>query len=411
MDVLIRRESFGYLAMDRKSESLFVMQGTDNVDLSDPSALRMPAGRGTYASPNSIEVRPSVVRRDDILVAPTLVEFYPTRVCNERCPNFCYFGDILNTKAPSFPSECLVPFLDNLRRAGVFQLVVLGGEPFLYRHLPLLLEEAASREFVVSLSTNGTHWRPEVVERVIDLEVHLNVSLHSHEQDVHDRIVGREGAFVRTVRTIHALVQRGTAPHISVVLTHDNHARITDTIRFLHDIGINSASVLHTQNTGFARHTHKRLLDFERYVEAAASATEQADRFNMALQATTNYPFLVVKGMRYTLGSGLDDLLYGHPDGRRVVYVLDDGSILGTLYQDLRRPKALGNCVTDDLAALWANSDDLDLLRRRKPPAACLSCTHFSYCRGGPLQDRSGDVVVQSTLPRCPLFDTHLAAE
>lgn len=409
MDLLVRREPFGYLAIDRDTESLHVLRTAHDVDFSDPSALQVANATGVYEQPASIEIRPTTVERDDILAAPTIVEFYPTRVCNERCPNFCYFGDILNTRGPNFPTEHIRPFIDNLWHAGVFQLVVLGGEPFLYPHLPVLLEEAGRRQFVVSLSTNGTRWRPDVIERIIEFKIHLNVSLHSHEPSVQDALVGRDGAFQRTIGTMRLLVQAGIPPHVSIVLTRANHLNIADTVSFLHDLGIASVSVLHTQNTGFARHHHHDLLDFENYVTAAAEATRQADLYDMALQATTNYPFLVVKGMQYTLGCGLENMLYGHPDGRRVVYVLDDGSILGTLYQNLLKPRRLGDCVTGDLGAIWRTSEELDHIRHSRAHQACLKCEHFTYCRGGPPQGEFAPARVD--VPRCPRFRPELSAE
>lgn len=396
--------------MDRAHETLYVLKTDQDVDLSDPSIVQVPDTRGNSVVPSSIVMRHTNVIRPDILAAPTLVEFYPTKVCNERCPTFCYFGDRLNTRGTAFPTEHISDFVDNLCEAGVFQLVILGGEPFFYHPLPLLLEKAGSRQFVISLSTNGTHWRADVIDLVLEFDVHLNVSFHSHKPEVHDAIVGRPGAFHRTLCTIERLAKAGKPPHISVVLTKANADRIADTIDFLCELGVRSLSLLHTQNTGYARKNRHNLLEFSAYVRAAKVAVSRADERDIALQATTNYPFLVVDGMTFNIGSGLGHILYGHPDGRRVLYVLDDGSIVGTLYQDLSRPQSLGNVTRDDIGAIWRGNGTLEKIRTRGVNVACLDCVHFAYCRGGPPQELS--CAISSTdLPQCPLFDPDLTSE
>jgi radical SAM protein with 4Fe4S-binding SPASM domain len=410
VDLLARREAFGYLFMDRASETLYVLKTDQDVDLSEPSIVQVPDPRGNSVAPSTIVTRQTQVIRADILVAPTVVEFYPTRVCNEKCPQFCYFGDRLNTRGNAFPAEHISYLISNLWQAGVFQLVILGGEPFLYQPLPLLLKEAGSRQFVISLSTNGTHWRADVIEQVVEFGVHLNVSFHSHKPDVHDAMVGRDGAFQRTLRTIKRLAETAKPPHISVVLTKENADYIADTVDFLCDVGVRSISILHTQNTGYARKSRHNLLEFSEYVRAARSATRRADVHDIALQTTTNYPFLVVDGMTFNVGSGLAHLLYGHPDGRRVLYVLDDGSVVGTLYQDLIQPQRLGNVITDDLADIWHSNKALERIRTSDINQACLHCVHFAYCRGGPPQDLSS-APSSINLPHCPIYVPDLSCE
>jgi len=102
--------------------------------------------------------------------------------------------------------------------------------------------------------------------------------------------------------------------------------------------------------------------------------------------------------------------MYGHPDGRRILYVLNDGRIVGTLYQDLRAPSVAGNVIRDELWEVWAASPVLHEIRNRKPKENCLACKHIEYCRGGPpgnLEKWPGDFSV----PNCPLFMPLLVTE
>lgn len=409
MHLLARKEWFGHLFMDRETEALFSVNATLDTSSLKPRMLEVPGPDGTLRRPDRLTVRDTVPKRPDVLVGPITVEFYPTSVCNERCQGFCYFGDRLNSSGSQFPEHKIPLLIQNLLRAGVFQLTILGGEPFLYRHLTALLDEAGTHEFVISLSTNGTVDRPDVLERIQAWGVHLNISLHSHLPGIHDAMVARKGAFRRTVSTIQSLSSAGRAPHISIVLTRSNHFAIGETIDFLGDLGVRAISLLHTQKTGYARQDSDELLDFRSYSQAVAAAAVRARAHDIHIQVTTNYPFLLTQDLRFTYGTGLESVLYGHPDGRRTVYILSDGAVIGTMYQNLKHPAVAGNSLTDDLGAIWATSQAFEELRSMKPPADCFACEHLDHCRGGsPENWRLGP---SEGLPKCPKFDPFLKAE
>ena len=216
-----KKRIFGYLFIDRDDERLFIVETTDELDFSSTEHYEFVDSNGQLVTPKRIELRPSKILRRDILCAPTYVEFYPTLSCNERC-QFCYAGDILNGNGPPFKAEYIEPFLEKLASAGVFQIVVLGGEPLLYKHLGFLLDKAFAKGFIVSLSTNGTYNRPDIWERIISYNVHLNVSFHSHISEVADRIVGKSGAFRKVTQTLQDLTRAGVPPHVSIVITQEN---------------------------------------------------------------------------------------------------------------------------------------------------------------------------------------------
>jgi len=56
------------------------------------------------------------------------------------------------------------------------------------------------------------------------------------------------------------------------------------------------------------------------------------------------------ESLSFNVDTGLARFMYGHPDGRRVVYVPNDGRIIGRLYQDLQAPSVAGNVLHDELA-------------------------------------------------------------
>jgi len=83
MKLLVRREFFGYLFIDRDDERLFVVETADELDFSNTERYEFVDSTGQFVTPKQIELRPSKILRNDILCAPTYVEFYPTLSCNE----------------------------------------------------------------------------------------------------------------------------------------------------------------------------------------------------------------------------------------------------------------------------------------------------------------------------------------
>lgn len=400
--LVARREPFGYLFMNKESEQLFAVRTDDDLDFSVPNSFEFCSPTGEMVSPSKIIFRDTYPKRQDILCAPVMIEFYPTTACNEKC-RFCYMGDWLNTDAFQFPEEHIESFIAKMVSAGVFRLIVLGGEPLLYKHLPTLLDIASTQGLVISLSTNGTIDRPEVFERVIAHQVHLNVSFHSHLSEVEDSIVGRIGAFEAASNTIKKLCAMNYSPHVSAVITEENIAQIEGTVQFLSDLGVRSMSLLHTQDSGSAKLARGKCVEFDRYKDACHRAVRRGDILNMGVSATTNFPFLLYSGLTFNTGSGLAKFMYGHPDGRRILYVLNDGRIIGTLYQNLRAPRVAGNVVDDDLSEVWASSSVLEEIRGLKPKQSCLDCDHFEYCRGGPTGSLTA-LLNDSSEPSCPLY-------
>ena len=144
-------------------------------------------------------------------ITPPFVTMYVTTRCDEKCIH-CYYWDKLN------PSPNRDFSLSEFERTlasmdEIFNLFIGGGEPFLRRDLGKILLAAYTRNQVanVYVPTNGQHTARivDTLESVLDqapgLRFHLNLSVDHVDEERHDRIRGKRGAYRRLLETADAI--------------------------------------------------------------------------------------------------------------------------------------------------------------------------------------------------------------
>jgi radical SAM protein with 4Fe4S-binding SPASM domain len=165
---------------------------------------------------------PALLRR---LVGPVLwsLKLELNNACQLHCP-MCYVpkGDTL------LPFAMIRRLLDSIAEGGT-RLELLGGEPLLRDDLSTIIAYAKSVARVprVVLYTNGIDATPqrsaELAEAGLDTAI---VTLVSDTPEEHDRFVGLDGAWRRTVRGIAHLQQAGVRVYTFTAVHASNVGRV-----------------------------------------------------------------------------------------------------------------------------------------------------------------------------------------
>ncbi|MDE1857079.1 MAG: radical SAM protein [Candidatus Micrarchaeota archaeon] len=167
---------------------------------------------------------------------PFRVEFEVTSTCNLECVG-CYWKSSTN-KHPELED---LDFLFRKTQAEVdpFEIIILGGEPFIRRDIIDVLERADSTfKSGVGMSTNGTlldglgddKWRRLKLLTEKDKGLSLQVSLDSLNPEVNDKSRGKTR---ETIKGIDALERHGVQFSVGIVLTSINASDVMDTARGL----------------------------------------------------------------------------------------------------------------------------------------------------------------------------------
>jgi MoaA/NifB/PqqE/SkfB family radical SAM enzyme len=144
--------------------------------------------------------------------------------CNERCGH-CYLATYNDQEdgRPPLTLEEWKKVLDQLKDAGAFVLVLIGGEAMMHPHFWEISEYAARKGFALSLITNGLLVDDRTADRMKDLNFYqISVSLYSLNPLIHDGMTKRKGSHFKTVTAVQKLKQRNLDVIINCLLTNQN---------------------------------------------------------------------------------------------------------------------------------------------------------------------------------------------
>jgi len=160
-----------------------------------------------------------LIRKAAVLGVPLTTHIDLTYRCNERCEH-CYLEH--DDKGEMSYGE-ISSLLEQLAEAGVFFLILSGGEPMIRRDFWEIVARARELQFNVKIKTNAVLIRDEEARRLRAMGVEqMQVSVYSHRPEVHDAVTKLPGSLERTLRGIRALRAAGLKVAMSNVMMRSN---------------------------------------------------------------------------------------------------------------------------------------------------------------------------------------------
>jgi len=150
---------------------------------------------------------------------PLGVQLDLTYRCNERCVH-CYLD---HDDHGELTFAEITDLLDQLAQAGVFFLTISGGEIFLRPDLFDILGHARKLMFSVKIKTNAIMVREAEAARLAALGLEgVQISIYSHQPEVHDAITLVPGSLERSLRGARLLKAAGVKVTFANVLMRQN---------------------------------------------------------------------------------------------------------------------------------------------------------------------------------------------
>jgi len=170
---------------------------------------------------------------------PAYVQFYITARCNMMCEQCNIIYASADCKEVNIYQINAVA--ENLAKIGVCMVLLIGGEPFLRKDLPEIIEAFTKNDIHVRMQTNGLA-NEDMLQRCVKAGGHdISVSLDSLSGSLQDEINGNIRNswkhIIKTVSIINRIFPENGIGYFGTVLMPKNMEHIVDILEFATSIG------------------------------------------------------------------------------------------------------------------------------------------------------------------------------
>lgn len=307
-------------------------------------------------------VRPSAPYRMDLAL---------TYRCNNDCAH-CYNARPRNY--PELTTGQWKEILDRLWRIGIPHVVFTGGEPTLRDDLPDLVAHAQKNGQIAGLNTNGRRLKDrDYLERLAAAGLdHVQITLESHDAQVHDTMVRSHGAWKQTIAGVRNALDTSLYVMTNTTMLSHNAPSLAQTLDFLAELGVPTIGLnaLIYSGKGAQCGTGLAEEDLVPLLELAREKTAVHDQ-RLIWYTPTQYchfdPVALELGVK-----GCTAALFN-------MCIEPDGAVIPC--QSYYQP--IGSLLDDTWESIWNHSLAVDLRERRSIPKECSGCTLLAECGGG----------------------------
>jgi radical SAM protein with 4Fe4S-binding SPASM domain len=303
--------------------------------------------------------------------APYRMDLALTYRCNNHCPH-CY-----NARERDFPeldTDTWLNLIDKLWEIGIPHICFTGGEATLVEDLALMIQRAEANGQITGLLTNGRRlsnrqYLDQLIAAGLD---HVQITLESHIEQIHDQMVAAQGAWKQTIAGIRNVVEAGIYVMTNTTLLRENADTIVETIDFIADLGVPTVGINALIYAGHGKTVGTGLREEELgpLLERVRAKTD-ARGLRLIWYTPTQYchfdPVQLQLGVKACTAAQYN------------MCVEPDGSVLPcqSFYE------SLGNLTKDPWDAIWNHELAIWLRERRYVPDECKECAVLQECGGG----------------------------
>lgn len=344
----------------------------------------------------------------DTTDAPKSLDLSLTGKCNLCCA-YCFYHEEMASR-PDLPLRDWLVFFDELKRLGVQDATLSGGEIFVRQDLWELIDALIDSRMRYGILSNGTLITEKTIQefekgRRFKRLNSIQISIDGSCAEVHDKSRGR-GSFTKAVRALRMLKEAGFPVTVRVTVNRHNVQDLANIARLLlEDIGISSFGTNDAMPMGSGCENQKTItLTPQQQVAAMKALARLEKQYNGRITATAGplakwrsyqemeraqktgemsrrwkMGFLTACGCTYSK-------LSVHHDG-----VITPCNMLARL--------VLGHINQNPLTDVWKNHSTLQALKdRRNIPMTevpgCEDCEWAPFCNGscpGLAHEMTGD--------------------
>lgn len=305
-----------------------------------------------------------------------------TSQCNLRCI-YCFPNvQAIAPRHRSLQLSGLNNIADQLIAAKVFQVTFSGGEALLEPNLWAIVHKLSQNMIKIVVITNGTVVNAEIIERLLQYQIIVAVSLDAADETVNALTRG-SGVWSRTIAGIKQIVTAKIPLVILVTITKHNFPCLVELIKFIsNNLQVQQITLQDLRPFGTKQEYQQHRLTIAQEAqlpEVLATLVKLFPHVYFNYTELLNFP-------RDQHSSVKNGKLMQCPAGNNIAYI----DFYGDMYPCTHLPTMrVGNLLRDGtITELWQKSAVMSQLRQLKTEALakikeCQDCTLNIYCDGG----------------------------
>ena len=282
-----------------------------------------------------------------------------TNKCNWKCKH-CYLE---GREESILPTEKIYDIFIQLRKLGVYQLTLTGGEIFTRKDIFDIIEKARSMGFKLNLFSNASLLNQTIVNKLVGYNINsFSSTIFSMEEKIHDEITRTKGSLRKALFNLNMLKESNISVEIKTCILKDNYKNFIDVYKFAIEDGYNYR------------------IDYDIVPQVKRKFWQNEcrlgkDEFKQVLKVLDG-----LKEKKFVLPN-LNELLCS--ECRNSIVIDRKGNVKPCIkYQYV-----VGNIFDSDIFDIWNNSSKLNSIQniKWKDLDECEKCNNRKYCHRCPL--------------------------
>ena len=258
---------------------------------------------------------------------------------------------------------------------GIPHVVFTGGEPTLINFLPDLIAHAEELGMITGLNTNGRKLSdPSYIEALVSAGLdHVQITLESHDAEIHNRITAANGSWKQTTAGISNTLKSRLYVMTNTTLLRSNSDALADTLEFSSSLGVPTVGLNGLIYSGRGTSVDEESISEDELPALLEIAKSHAERSGQRLIWYTPTMYCHFNPIESNLGvKGCTAALYN-------MCIEPDASVLPcqSYYH------SLGNFLSDPWDSIWNHELACSIRDRAYTPEACRFCDLMETCGAG----------------------------
>ncbi len=310
------------------------------------------------------------------LSVPISVDIYPTMRCQLNC-KFCFVDKSLRMAQQNTDMDIkqLKKLLIECKEVGVAYISILGGEPFLYKHIRKTLQILSDLNIKTSITSNGITI-PKYLEKIINNNINITFSLQSLNYKNKELMGVNANKVIRNIQKLRIPYK------INSVYTLQTIKDFYNTIDFC----VNNNVISYTVSCFNKRKDNSLEEKSFKDIKKMRIKLKQYVKFrgyNLNFRFAGCMQYVAYKNIGKIVLHEDNNFFVGCEAGKTKLDILPNGDAMACMMFE-KNQFEVGNVFKKGIQQVWLYSSNLQYLRKYKTKdILCKKCIYKVFCNGG----------------------------